>query len=128
MPLEGVGDHADRAGRRDGGDRGVAPLAVALSVPGRVDEVGERAARGRQFLGGAPAFVVDELHHVAGQRLGFGAVVGQAQVEQHVGPAHHAQPNPAVAVLDDGVDFLQREVGGFDHVVQEPDGQVHVTP
>jgi hypothetical protein len=75
--------------------------------------------------------VVDEGHEPLGQLDGLLAVVGDAQDEQEVGPAHDAQADPPVG-LHGGVDRRQRVGIHLDHVVEKADGQaddpLHLLP
>jgi len=66
------------------------------------------------------AFLVDELHQLSAQFDGLIRVIGDAQHDQHVGPAHDPQADLAVGV-GHVVDLLQWVFVGLDHVVQEVD-------
>ena len=116
-----VGDDAQGAGGRDGGQGGVAHGRDTPGVVGAFVEVSERSARGGQGLGGAVGFGLDELHDLLGQGQGLFGVVGDAHLEEQIGEAHHAQSHLAVA-LHHVMDGLQGEPGHVDGVVQEAHG------
>ena len=84
-------------------------------------QLGNDAPVARQFLGGLMAFLVDEAHHLVGQPDGLVGVVGDAQLDQHVGPAHDPQADLAVA-LGHLADLGQRIPVHVDDVVEEVDG------
>src|SRR5262249_25585301 len=102
------------------------PDALALSVAGAASvwtpdaalPLGEGAALLGDVLGGDLALLVDEPHHLAAQRGRLGRVVRDAEPDQHIGPAHHAQPDPADTLRERG-DLRQRVVVGIDHIVEE---------
>ena len=80
-----------------------------------------------QFLAHLAAFVGDELHdRFAGPDRLFG-VVGNAQLEQHVGEAHDAQADLAVRP-GHLADLLEGIAVHVDDVVQEVDGLPHGVP
>ena len=63
-------------------------------------------------------FVVDELHDLFAQLDGLPGVIGDAEQDQHVGPAHDAETDLAVAAGHD-VDLLQWVVVDLDDIVEE---------
>ena len=121
-PGGAAGDDADRPRGGDGRHRGI-PDRLALAI-GASSPVGERAPLLRQAGRLIPADRGDELHHLVAQLQRRLAVVGDAELDQEVGPPHHPQADPAVGV-DLLHDLVQRIRVHLDHVVQEPDREAH---
>ncbi len=74
-----------------------------------------------QLLRGQMPLVVDELHDFFAEFNPFIRAVGDAEHDQHVGPAHDAQADLAVGV-GHVVNLLERIIVGLDNIVQEMDG------
>jgi hypothetical protein len=67
--------------------------------------------------------VVHHLHHLLAEGAALGRVVGDAELVERVGEAHHAQPDAARG-LRHVVDLRQRVAVDLDHVVEEARGAV----
>jgi len=87
-------------------------------------EVGEHAALAGQLLAGRAGLVVDEAHDIAGDLAGVFGVVGHLEAQQHVGEAHDAETDLAVA-LGHPLDLGQRVAIDVDDVVQEAHRGAH---
>jgi hypothetical protein len=86
--------------------------------------VGEVAPLVGQVGGGLAGFLLDEGHDLFGHGHRLLGVVGDAQLEEHIGEAHDAQadfPGLFGVLLDD----FQGEAVGVDDVVQEVHRGVH---
>ena len=113
----------DRPGGSDGGDHGIAHRGAGhegavAGVPGACGPVGEGAPVPREVLRRLPGLVPDEAHEGAGEGEAPLRVVRHAQAEEHVRPAHHAQPDLPVA-LHDLLDLGLRVGVHVDDIVEE---------
>jgi hypothetical protein len=83
---------------------------------------------GAALLGEARGLVMglflDEAHEALGEGESLLGVVGDVQLEEEVGPAHHPEPHPPVG-LHGGLDLRERVRIHLDHVVEEPHGEPH---
>ena len=111
-----VREDADGAGRRDGGTRGVAQRRAILIDA--VLEIRESAAHLGQLVRCVGRPLANARHHLLAEGDGLIAVVAHAEFEEHLRPAHHAQPDAAVGMHLLG-DDRQREGIDIDHVVEE---------
>src|SRR5450759_3479702 len=119
-----AGDDADGARGRDRGDGGVAHAGARGAVEDGALEVGEHAALAGQLLAGRAGLVVDEAHDIAGDLAGVFGVVRHLEAQQHVGEAHDAETDLAVA-LGHPLDLGQRVAIDVDDVVEKAHGGAH---
>ncbi len=119
-----VGDDAEAAGRRYRGPRCIPVVRTACSVVDAAFECGEHASFAGKVLGLVVSGLGQESHHPVGCRQRFFAVIGNAELQQHVGEAHDAQADlpcaPGMLPY-----HRQRELIHVDDVVQESHGQPH---
>jgi hypothetical protein len=102
MPIVPVGAIAVRVALRTG-----RPPRHAGKTPRSAAKV-RRSGRG---LG-------DGVHHALGEALGLGRVIGDAEADESLGEAHHAEPDLARAAR--GLRHrLERIAADLDHVVEE---------
>jgi hypothetical protein len=92
-------------------------VARALVVGHDPALLGQGAAR-------LPGLVVYELHHLLGEGEALLGVVGDAELDQEVGEAHDAQPDPPVSPAH-LVDLGQGVVVHLDDVVEEADRRMY---
>jgi len=126
-PRRGVGDDGNRPRRGDGGDRSVAEGGLAFFGIEGSAEIREGAPLFRQMPGGVVTLLLDELHHLPGQRYRLLGIVGDPQHDQHVRPAHYAQADLTVAEGHLGNDGQGVSVDLHD-VVEKMDGQMDHLP
>ena len=109
-------DHGDGTGGGDGGDGAVAERCLVL-IDGLAEQR-EAAADGSQFPAGVVTALVDEAHQMFRQIHALVGIVGDAQIEQHIGKAHNAQTD-LTGGTGDLSNFFQRIVIDVDDVIQE---------
>ncbi|MBT9162880.1 MAG: hypothetical protein DDT27_01445 [Dehalococcoidia bacterium] len=117
-----AGDDAERAGGGNGGPSGVPHPRCPAFVVDAALEGREDASRSGQLHRGGGSFLLDELHDALAGLDGLFAIVRDSQPYQHIGKAHHPQPD-----LTSGLSPFRYLGEGkliyVDYIVQESDGR-----